>query len=116
MDEGLIWAAALLHDVERLQNGHDRRGSELLMRQGYPQVAHVIRQHHELDRIMLDEAAVVFYADKRYMGEQRGNLRKRFADSTKRHKMDQEAQRAHERRKIRSFFLCSYLNKSLVFV
>lgn len=98
LDEELIGAAALLHDVERLQKGHDRRGGELLLREGYPRVAEVIRQHHELDQIVLDEAAVVFYADKLYVEDCRVSLAERFADSAGKRKLNQEAQMAHARR------------------
>lgn len=98
LDEDLIWASALLHDVERLQKGHDRKGGQLLLREGYPRIADIIRQHHELDRDLLDEAAVVFYADKRYREDERVSLAERFADSAGKRNMSPEAQMAHARR------------------
>lgn len=102
LDESLIYVSALLHDVERVQKQHAKRGGELLLKEGYPQVADVIRQHHELDaahteEIRLDEAAVVFYADKRYMGERRVTLEERFAKSAEKCR-SKEAQDAHTRR------------------
>lgn len=98
LDEQLIRASALLHDVERRQKSHARKGSELLLREGYPGIASVIRQHHELDRLVLDEAAVVFYADKRCIEDRRVSLEERFADSAGKRELDQTAQRLHAER------------------
>lgn len=98
LDEQLIYVAALLHDVRRLQKKHADRGCELLLKEGYPQVADLIRQHHELDKLFLDEAAVVYYADKRYMGDKFVSLEERFQQSHIKNITSPEAELAHARR------------------
>lgn len=113
LDEQLIRASALLHDVERRQKSHASKGSELLLREGYPQIASVIRQHHELDRIVLDEAAVVFYADKRCIEDRRVSLEERFADSAGKRELDQTAQMFHAKRFRQALAIEAKINEML---
>lgn len=98
LDSRLVYAGALLHDIERLHKGHAKRGSELLKKEGYLKVADLIRQHDELDEMCLNEAAIVFYADKRYRETEMVSLEERFADSAGKRALSPEAQEAFQRR------------------
>ena len=46
---GIVMAASLLHDIARGEKDHARKGSQLIARLGYPEVADVIAFHTELD-------------------------------------------------------------------
>jgi hypothetical protein len=50
---------------------------------GYPTVAEIIRQHHDLETPALDEASIVYIADKCLQGTARVPLAERFAASRK---------------------------------
>ncbi len=80
LSPGLTRAAALVHDVRRAEREHPARGAEVLERARYPIVAHVVRKHHSVDQRVdvLDEASVVFLADKLVMGAKRVSLEGRF--------------------------------------
>ena len=96
-DRGLLYAAALLHDVARTEPNHAETGAALVRALGYPEVAGVIAQHHDFDGDRLDEAALLFLADKYVRGTERVSLEERFAASAERC-TDDEARAAHERR------------------
>ncbi len=94
----VIRSGALLHDLVRGMPEHTRRGAEILRKEGYPQVAEVIRQHHDLDRAERNEAAVVYLADKQVKGEQKISLEERFDRKKEHFANDKEALKAWERR------------------
>ena len=100
LDIPLIRAAALLHDIARSQPHHAETGAQWVCQAGYLQAANIIRQHHELVSFaagQIDEAAVVFLADKYIQGTDTVSLARRFAES--RHKCpDTSALIAHQRR------------------
>ena len=80
-DQKLIRYGALLHDIARLQKNHTRTGGELFLQLGYPEICQIISQHHGLKETKLDEAAIVFLADKLIEETQRVSIEKRFADN-----------------------------------
>lgn len=95
LDEFAVSAGALLHDVARTEPQHARRGAEYLTELGYPRVADIVRQHHGLDAPgELNEAAVVFLADKLVQGERFVGVEARFAASEARC-LTPEAKTAH---------------------
>ena len=96
-DQKLIRSGALLHDIARLQKHHTRTGGDLFLQLGYPEIAQIISQHHELKETKLDEAAIVFLADKLIEETQRVSIEKRFADNLHKCKTP-EALRSHEHR------------------
>ncbi len=110
VDLNLIRSGALLHDVARTEENHPQRGAAILLAQGYPKVAEVIRCHHDLEPWedfekgfpdLWLEAAVVYLADKQVLGDKAVTLEQRFADSRKKcqRARDREgALAAHERR------------------
>ncbi len=95
-DQKLVRSGALLHDIARLQRHHAKTGGELFLQLGYPEISQIISQHHGLLEATLDEAAIVFLADKLIEETQRVSIEKRFADNLHKCKSP-EAMKAHER-------------------
>lgn len=95
-DQKLIRSGALLHDIARLQKHHTKTGGDLFSQLGYTKVSQIISQHHGLKEVKLDEAAIVFLADKLIEETQRVSIEKRFSDNLHKCK-DPEALKSHER-------------------
>lgn len=116
VDLRIIRSGALLHDVARAEADHPRKGGDILLREGYPKVAEVIRYHHDLEcpcfgefdktlPALWLEAAVVYLADKMVQGDRAVTLERRFEDSRRRcaeAEDREEALAAHERRYIQA--------------
>ncbi|HOT24121.1 MAG TPA: NTP transferase domain-containing protein [Thermoleophilia bacterium] len=71
----LVVAAALLHDVARGEPMHADTGAVELEAMGFPRVAAVVRRHMDLgdggdDTRDVDEAGIVYLADKMVAGDQ----------------------------------------------
>ena len=98
LDRGLLSCASLLHDVARGEADHARLGAAWLRELGYPEAAELVRQHHDPDGTALNEAALLFYADKLIRGERRVPLEERFAASLEKCHTS-EALAAHARRR-----------------
>lgn len=93
-----IHCAALLHDLARAEKEHAALGAVWLRELGYPEVAEIVRQHHDPDSTAINEAAVVYIADKAVQGSERVSIAERFAQSLSKCKTP-EALAAHERRR-----------------
>ena len=81
LNESLIEAAGILHDIAKGQPNHAERGAELIAAMGFQAVAGVVGQHMDLVFNPLDgihEAAVVFLADKMVSGSDIVPLEKRI--------------------------------------
>ena len=77
-----ILAACLLHDIARTEKNHAIYGAGLLEKLGYPELAGPLRTHHDLPPdAPVDEAALVFLADKLVQEDQSVSLRERFERS-----------------------------------
>ena len=98
LDADLIHHAALLHDLARAEKDHAALGAVWLKELGYPAIAEIVRQHHDPDSTALNEAAVVYIADKAVRGSERVPVAERFAQSLAKCKTP-EALAAHERRR-----------------
>ena len=96
-DRGLLFAAALLHDIARTEPDHAALGAAWMRTLGYPKVAEIIAQHHDYEGEELNEAALLYLADKYMQGDREATLEERFAGSRQRCTTD-EALRAHDRR------------------
>lgn len=105
----VIQSAALLHDIARARPHHTEEGARILRREGYPELAEIIRRHHNLDKgdgewnvnAQPDETEVVYLADKLTKETRTVTLEERFADSRNRCENQddsQEALAAHWRR------------------
>jgi putative nucleotidyltransferase with HDIG domain len=69
---GLITAGALLHDIAKGQEGHDRAAAKMLREMGFSSAADIAASHVDIDlegREAIDEAQVVYLADKLTEGE-----------------------------------------------
>lgn len=84
LDLELLEKACRLHDIARLEKNHPAAGAAWLRKQGYYEVASVVEKHHDLSREQADvinEATLLYYADKRFIGTQKVSLEERFAKS-----------------------------------
>ena len=109
--DDLLISAALLHDVARAEKNHAAVGALWLERLGYPDAADLIRQHHDWDGAELDEAAVLYLADKVIREDQKVSLEERFDKSREKCKTE-EAIKAHERRYEAAKKLKTWINQA----
>lgn len=98
LDADLIHHAALLHDLARTEKDHAALGTVWLKELAYPEIADIVRQHHDPDTTELNEAAVVYIADKAVQGSGRVRIAERFERSRDKCRTP-EALAAHERRR-----------------
>ena len=96
-DRELLLAAALLHDIARTEPDHAAVGAAWMRTLGYPEVAELIAQHHDCEGGELNEAALLYLADKYIQGDREVTLEERFAAS-RQHCTTEEALQAHTRR------------------
>ncbi|MBO5544438.1 MAG: histidine phosphatase family protein [Oscillospiraceae bacterium] len=108
-DRGMLTSAALLHDVARREKNHTLIGADWLRELGYDEVAGIVEQHHDLVSEDLDEAALLYLADKCVQEDQRVPLEERFAASEKRCTTD-KAKAAHAARRDTAFRLREKIN------
>ena len=83
----LIRAASLLHDITKTRSfkteeNHALTGGQFLAEQGYPEIAELVRQHVRLDEypdpVVLGEAEIINYADKRVLHDKVVSLDRRL--------------------------------------
>jgi putative nucleotidyltransferase with HDIG domain len=83
----LIRAAALLHDITKTRSfetseNHALTGGQFLAERGYPEVGDLVRQHVKLDEYpqspVVNEVAIINYADKRVLHDQVVTLQARL--------------------------------------
>lgn len=84
LNRELLESAALLHDAARAEKDHAQLGASWLRELGYERAAGLVEQHHELRGDALDEAAVLYLADKCVREDRRVSIRERFAASESR--------------------------------
>ena len=109
LDRKLIFSAALLHDLARLENEHPMTGASWLEELGYNSVAEIVRQHHDPDSDHINEAAVVYIADKLIQEAEKLSLHARFEKSRAKCS-SAEALAAHERRAAQAFAMAEKIN------
>lgn len=98
LDETLVYSAALLHDISKGTPDHALAGAGLMSQLGYPELAPLIAQHHDIEDVTkADEAMTVYLADKLCRGEKRVSIAGRFRASFDKCR-DAEALSAHDRR------------------
>jgi CTP:molybdopterin cytidylyltransferase MocA len=101
LDVVLVRAAGLLHDLAKGTPDHARAGARLLRRLGHFRVAAVVASHMDLARdggLPIDEAALVYLADKLVCGDRVVPLGERFRAARRKVGEDAEAAFALERR------------------
>ena len=109
LDVPLIRRSALLHDLARLENNHAETGARWLEALGYGAEAEIVRRHHDPDTDALNEANVVYLADKCVQEAVIVPLRERF-ETSKQKCRDSEALAAHERRRQQALRLAAAVN------
>ena len=110
LDLGLLESAALLHDAARGEADHARVGAAWLRELGFDDAAEAVARHHDLDSDVIDEAALLYIADKCVMEDRRVTLRERFAASEARCR-GAEARAAHASRREAAFRLRDEINR-----
>lgn len=100
LNQKLIYAGAMLHDLCRTAPKHEEKAADELKILGYPDLAELIKAHHTgaEDIGILTETALVFLADKMVLGASRVTIEERFAASLYKCST-KEAQIIHENRK-----------------
>ena len=94
VNKKLVTAAALLHDVERVKEDHIAEGVKLLKSLGFPEVSQVIGKHslykiEEPERQPKTfEEKIIFYADKRCIGNKVVSIKERFDGLEKTYNMN----------------------------
>ena len=109
-DTELLAAAALLHDVARREKDHARLGAAWLRELGYERAAELIALHHDWGGGAVDEAALLFLADKCVKEDRRVTIAERFAESEARCRTP-EAKAAHAARRETALRLRDEINK-----
>lgn len=80
---GMVMGASLLHDIAREEKDHARKGSDLVARLGYPEVANIIASHMALgpgQQNQVNETTVVYLADKLVSGSKVVTLDEKLED------------------------------------
>lgn len=88
LDRELIRCAALVHDIAKTRKNHAVAGAAILEQMGYPVVAAVVRVHMDMEtgpHEPLDEAQLVYLADKLVQHDQRVSLGSRLVRSIARY-------------------------------
>ncbi len=94
INKGLVIAASLLHDIERVKDDHIPVGAKLLKELGFPEIAEVARKHslHKLDdkenQPKTYEEKIMFYADKRLKDDKIVALKERFDSLEKKYNVN----------------------------
>ena len=96
---GRLQAAALLHDVKKGFDPHPHVGADWLALQGYPELAPLVRSHHDLPSGEEDwEARLLYLADKLTQGTRVVSLASRMEAMRERFAGDRVALAAAESR------------------
>lgn len=78
----LVVAGGLLHDLAKGKPNHPKRGERLIKSKGFSALAGIVASHMDLELAPeqeMDEAAVVFLADKLVQGDRLVSLNERFS-------------------------------------
>jgi putative nucleotidyltransferase with HDIG domain len=97
----LVRAAGLLHDIAKSEPDHAAAGAELLAALDFPRVAAIVAAHMDIEtdpERPLDEAQLVFLADKLIQGDRLAGLGERLARKMAKYGGDPEARAAITRR------------------
>jgi CTP:molybdopterin cytidylyltransferase MocA len=91
LDSKLVYAAALVHDIARMEEPHAQTGAKVLEEWGYPKPAEIVRVHVDIqihDNEPINEAEIVYLADKLVSGNQPIDLEQRFHLKMKKYGQD----------------------------
>lgn len=102
LNQELVRAAALLHDIRRNEKEHAQAGAQFLRTYGYDGVADIVAVHMDIKsgrNSFPTEAEIVYLADKLVMGRHCVPFSERFAAALERHKGNKEAHESILRRR-----------------
>jgi 5'-deoxynucleotidase YfbR-like HD superfamily hydrolase len=91
LDVNLIQSAARVHDVARTEKNHAAAGARLLHVMGFPAMAALVARHMDIRLSQdspLDEAQIVYLADKLVAGTTLVSLKQRFDAKRKKYGHD----------------------------
>ena len=91
LDVELIIAGGMLHDLAKGRPHHASTGARMLLNMGYPGVASITAVHHTIEfeeGQLLDEAAILFLADKLVLGDRIVSLDDRFRECLEKYRCD----------------------------
>jgi molybdenum cofactor cytidylyltransferase len=91
LDAGMVRSAAYVHDAARLEKDHPRAGAAMLNAMGFPAMAAIVAVHMHIDasaHTPLDEAQLVYLADKLVSGTNVVDLIQRFDAKLKKYGRD----------------------------
>ncbi len=92
LDSRLVTAAGYLHDIARAKPDHAKEGAALLRDLGYEHIAGIVASHMDikLKERSVDEADIVYLADKYVEGSRIVSIEERFEKSSKKFDDKQE--------------------------
>ena len=102
LNEELVTAAGLLHDIAKGKHRHAEEGAVILAKLGFPDVAKIVAVHTDLQynpRDPLDETMIVYLADKLIKNVRTVSLTERFAAAFDQYREDPETLKNIEQRK-----------------
>jgi molybdenum cofactor cytidylyltransferase len=102
LNENLVKASALLHDIKRHEKDHAMVGAMHLRACGFARVADIVSLHMDIESVEsepLTEAEILFLADKMVMGRRCVPLNERFDNALKRYEDNGKACLSIKRRK-----------------
>lgn len=101
LDEKIILAASLLHDIAKGKACHAKVGAQWLEDMGYKEIATIISEHMELKKFpsVISEKEVVFLSDKLVMEDKFVTIHERFSFKEEIYKHDEMKLKAVKRKK-----------------
>ena len=110
----LVHAGAILHDLVRKRARHANKGAKIVEALGFPVVAAIVRAHMDLSfQGAIDEAAIVYLADKLVLGDRVVSIDLRFADAINRYGDEPTALRGALRRRATACAIAREVEKRL---
>lgn len=84
VERELLESACLLHDLVRDRPNHPQACGDILIQEGYPELARMVAVHHDLPEDARAEDCLLYLADKLIKGTQSVSLDERFVNSRNR--------------------------------
>ncbi|HWR41707.1 DVU_1551 family NTP transferase [Sporomusa sp.] len=82
LDVDLVVAGGLVHDLAKGKPNHPKRGERMVKSMGFPTLSGIVASHMDMELAadyVIDEAAIVFLADKLVQGDRLVSLVERFS-------------------------------------
>ena len=116
LDENLVYAAALVHDLAKGAPKHELEGGRVLASMGLPEMAEIVAAHRDVPPPSdgrLTEKAVVCLADKLVRGPMRLSVSQRFDEKLAQYADDAEACAAIQGRKNNALGLLAMVERTI---